>query len=290
MAPRIGPSTRNAALALGFLGVCVFSAASQRSWQGAVRASAQGLAMPPQRVLVGAQVAAQRFLDRVAELWGATAEVERLREENRALKEALARLSADAHDAGELLRSFQGFEEFRRALPAEPIGLVSARVVGADASPWRSSVVVDRGSTDGVRVGTPAAWGSSVVGIVVAVRRSAATVRLLDDPLAGLKVRVARTGDVGVLRGAGARDGLLQLKWLHLRPVQAGDLVVTSGLDPAIPPGLVAGRVVRAPQTKEHLFYDVRVRPLVDLQRVSDVLLVIYRAPDVEELLKEETK
>ncbi|MBM4033307.1 MAG: hypothetical protein FJ291_16200, partial [Planctomycetes bacterium] len=107
---------------------------------------------------------------------------------------------------------------------------------------------------------------------------------------AGLKVRVARTGDVSVLRGTSDRDGSLQLKWLHLRPAVVGDLVVTAGLDPAIPPGLVAGRVVQAPETKEHLFYNVRVRPLIDLDRLTELLLVLYRAPDAEELLKEEQK
>jgi rod shape-determining protein MreC len=277
-------------LALALLATCGFCVLSPRPWHDSVRGTAQSAAAPPLRVLAGAQASAGHFLGRLSELWGATEEVERLREENQALREALARLSAEAHDSTVRLRNFTAFEEFRQVAPTLPVRVVQATVLAADTSPWRQSVVVDRGSSDGLRLGTPAVWGASIVGTVVALRAHAATVRLLTDSRAGLKVAVGRTGDVGVLRGVSGRDGLLTLKWLHLNPVAVGDLVVTSRLDPAVPPGLVAGRVVHAPPAKDHLFYDVKVRPLIDLGRLSELLLVIYSAPDAEALLEEESR
>ncbi|MBM4041946.1 MAG: rod shape-determining protein MreC, partial [Planctomycetes bacterium] len=242
MASRVNPSTRNRLLALAFLGACAFCALSPSPWQDRVRGTVHTAAAPPLRALAGAEASAGRFLGRLSEMWRATEELERLRKENQALREALARLAAEAHDTAVRLRGFQGFDELRDTLPKQPLQVVPANVLGADTSPWRHSLIVDRGSADGVRLGTPAVWGASIVGTVVALRPHAATVRLLNDSRAGLKVRVARTGDVSVLRGTSDRDGSLQLKWLHLRPAVVGDLVVTAGLDPAIPPGLVAGR------------------------------------------------
>lgn len=275
---------------MALLAACGLCVLSPRPWHDTVRGTAHWAAAPPLRVLAGAQASAGRLLSRLSELWGATEEVTRLREENQGLREALARLAAEAHDSAVRLRNFTAFEEFRQAAPTLPLRVVHATVLAADTSPWRQSVVVDRGSNDGLRLGTPAAWGASIVGTVVALRPNAATVRLLTDSRAGLKVSVARTGDVGVLRGASGRDGLLTLKWLHLNPAAVGDLVVTSRLDPAVPPGLVAGRVVHAPPAKDHLFYDVKVRPLIDLDRLSEVLMVIYSAPDAEALLEEGNK
>jgi len=283
----ISPSTRNRIIGLAILAACVFCALSASPWQGQVRGTAHSLALPPLRVLASSEAGLRDLLDRLSRLWRATEEVERLRQENRALLEALALREAEVHDATVRLRNFSGFDEFRQTMPVQPTRIVQATVVGADTSPWRHSVIVDRGSADGIAAGTPAVWGMSIVGTVVAVRPHAATVRLLTDSLAGLKVRLARTGDVGVLRGTSDREGLLQLKWLHLHPARLGDLVITSGLDPAIPRGLVAGRVVQAPPAREHLFYNVKVRPLVDLRSLHELLLVVYHAPDVEALREE---
>ncbi len=290
MASQVRPSTRKRLLALALLAGCAISVATPRAWHDALRGGAHSAAVPPLRLLSGTTASLQALLSRLASLWRASEEVERLREENRALREAMAYLAAEAHDAAVRLRNLRGFEEFRQSLPAHPLQIVPATVVAADASPWRHSVIVDKGSADGLRPGTPAVWGSSIVGRVAAVQPRAATIRLLTDSLAGLKVRVARTGDVGVLRGTSDRDGLLQLKWLYLHPVATGDLVVTSGLDPTVPAGLVAGRVVQAPAAKDHLFYDVKVRPLIDLNRLSEVLLVLYRLPDAERLLEEQAR
>lgn len=270
------------------LAACAACVLWPRAWQDSVRAWAHGSAGPPLRALSGAQASLGGLVERLRRLWRATEEVARLREENRALREELGRLAAEGYDAAVRLRSLAAFEEYRQAMPSRALRAVPATVIAADTSPWRRSFVVDRGSADGVTPGAPAVWGTSIVGTVVAVRARAATVRLLTDSRAGLTVRVARTGDVGVLRGTSARDGLLQLKWVHLRPVAVGDLVVTSGTEPAVPPGLVAGRVVNAPQAKDHLFYDVRVRPLIDLDRTTELLLLVYGAEEAEELLREQ--
>jgi len=287
MALPISPSIRNRLLALLLIGACTFLAASPRPWHGAVRGSVHAAAHAPQAALADAHDALQHALGRLRTLWHATDEVQRLRQENRALREALARRDAEAQKSTARLRDFAAFDDFRRTVPSGTLRIVPADVVGADTSSWRHSVVVDRGSADGIRLGTPAVWGNSIVGTVVALRAGAATVRLLDDSQAGLKVAIARTGDVGLLHGETSRDGLLRLKWHHLSPALQGDLVVTTYLDTSIPPGLVAGQVVHASQTRDHLFYDVRVRPLIDLDRLTELLLVVYRPADVEELLQE---
>ncbi len=308
-------------LALCLLAACAFCLLRPRPWQEDVRGGAHTLARPPLGLLAGSAASLRGLLDRLARVWRATEEVERLREENRALRETLALREAEAHDATVRVQDLAGFEKFRQTMPAQPIRLVSARVVAADTSPWRHSVILDRGSADGIAIGTPAVCGNSIVGTVVNVRPRAATLRLLSDARAGLKVRIARTGDVGALRGMSARDALLplpldevvdagrvrhtapdsgrkglpklkwfQLKWVHLNRPALGDKVVTASLDPAIPPGLVAGEVVLVSEAKDHLFYHVWVRPLVDFSRLNEVLLVVYRAPDAAELLEEEKR
>jgi len=280
----LDPETRNRLLAAAVLAACALSVGRSGTWQGALRAKALAPALPPLAVLGRARDALRRAADRLASLWHASEEVERLRQEQRALRETIARLQSQLQRSEVRLRDFTAFENYRDRLPERTIRVVPADVVAADPSPWRHEVIVNRGNNDGVREGTPAVWGNSIVGRVVAVQPTAARVRLLNDPLSGLKVRIARTGDVGLLRGTGSRNGLLAVEWLHLNRPRKGDFVVTAGIEPAVPPGLVAAEVVRASTRKPHLFFQAEARPLIELDRLSELLLVVYIPADVEKL------
>jgi len=287
MALPISPSARNRIIAIAVLAACALCVAFPRPWQHKVRGTAHGAARPALGVLAAAHDGLRRAFDRVAALWGAADEIQRLRDENRALREALARLADEAHHTRVRLRNLTTFEQFHRASLARPLRILPANVIGADASPWRHSLVIDRGSADGLRVGTPAVWGNSIVGTIVALRSSTATVRLITDSGAGLTVRVARTDEVGLLQGTSDREGLLQLEWVYLEPIKEGDMVVTSGREPVVPPGLLAGRVVSASKTRKPLFFEVKVRPAIDFNRLSELLVVICAPGEVEELLEE---
>ncbi len=289
----LSTATRHRLVATLVLAGCAVGVSFPSPWQASVRGSLRSAAKPPLAVFAAGHNALAGLLDRLSRVGSTGAEVERLREENRALREALARQADDERHLQAAEADLVGFARFRSAATARSIRVVQANVLAADASPWRHSLIVDRGSDHGLRLGMPAVWGNSIVGTVVALRPAAATVRLLTDSRFGLTVRVVRQGDpaqgdVGVLRGTSAPDGQLVLKWIHLRPVEPGDLVVTSGLDPMVPPGLVAGEVASASATRQPLFYDVTVRPLRDLDRLTELLLVLYDAEDAEELLKQE--
>lgn len=284
----IPPATRRRLMAIAVLATCAFSVAFPRAWQQSLRHTAQGAAYPLQAPLASAHDALRRVGDRVAALWGAAEELERLREENRALREALARQADEAHRTELRLRNFTQIHDFASAHLDRPFRPVPASVIAVDASPWRRSVVINRGSADGLTLGAPAVWGTSIVGTVVALRPAAATVRLLTDSRAGLTARLVRTGDVGLLHGTTERDTHLVLKWIHLHPVEKSDMVVTSGIDPNVPPGLAAGQVVTASRTREPLFFDVQVRPLIDLDRLTELLILVPSPGDVQELLERE--
>lgn len=283
---RISPETRNRVIAIAIVTGCAVSVASQRPWHGGVRGIALAAGRPAQALLAAAHGGLTRALRRARDLWAAADELDRLRTDNRTLRETLARQLDELRQAQAALRSAEGFRDYRARCPVPTMTVLTAQVLAADPSPWRHYLVVDRGRADGVRPGAAAVWGGSIVGTVVEARARAATVRLLTDPRAGLTVRVARTGDVGLLRGAAERDGLLDLKWIHLQPIQAGDTIVTADRDPIIPPGLVAGRIVEASPARQPLFYKARVRPLLDLDRLTELLLVSCAPGDVDELLE----
>jgi len=284
----IRPASRNRLLAAALLAACAVCVARPSPWQGALRGAALATARPPHALCAAAHNGLRTGIHRIAALWHASDELQRLRDENRALREALARQTHATRQAQAQLRDLQGFQAYRATHPSRTLAVLAANVVGADPSPWRHCLIIDRGSADGLRPGAAAVWGNSIVGTVVALRPHAATVRLLNDSRAGLAVRVARTGDVGLLRGSADRHGLLRLKWIHLQPIEQGDTIVTAALDPAVPPGLVAGRIAHASRTRQPLFYQATVRPLLHLDRLTELLVVHYTPDDVDTLLQQQ--
>jgi rod shape-determining protein MreC len=290
MLTSIPPETRNRLLAVAALGLCAFSVARPGPWQDVVRGAAHGIARPALIVFASAHDGLQLGFGRVAALLEEADAIRRLREENRALREALAGQTDRARQLSGQLRSYGLFSEFTEARLDRPLRVIPANVLAADTSTWRHSLIISQGSDDGVRLGAPVVWGNSIAGAIVSVRPRAATVRLLTDARAGLMVRIDRTGAVGILTGTASSDGLLDLDWLDSEPAVKDDMVITSGQNPAIPSGFVAGTVVEASSEKTPQFYRVKVRPLLKLASLSEVLVAVYVADDVEALAEEQAK
>ena len=187
-----------------------------------------------------------------------TGEVARLREEN-------ARLRPDAQENARL-RALLGFKQ------QLPYRSLAARVVGRDPSQWFSTVLVDRGASEGVQRDDPVITSDGVVGHVVEAVGSAARVLLVADPRSAVSVVLDRSREVGVAVGQG--QTLLKVTYLSRdADVRPGDLVLTSGLGPIYPRGLPVGTVVSVSRTT--MFQEAVIRPTSDLGHLEDVLIVL---------------
>ena len=88
------------------------------------------------------------------------------------------------------------------------------------------TVVLDAGSDDGLRVAQTVLAGPDLVGRVIRVDPSSATVLLAADPRSGVGVRDERSGEVGVVSGRGTAA----LTYAPLNPAdrpKVGDVMVT---------------------------------------------------------------
>lgn len=153
---------------------------------------------------------------------------------------------------------------------------VAAEVVARSPSTWFSTVVLNRGRGAGIRPGDVVLSTGGVIGQVLTSSASSSVVLLLTDPASGLPVMDARSGDAGLLNGAGP-SSLPVAEFFQTTPnVARGDLLVTSGLGGGIPPGLPVGRVVALRQSDYGLVGSALVTPTSDLDAL-DVVLVVTR-------------
>ncbi len=139
--------------------------------------------------------------------------------------------------------------------------------------PLSSSLVyLDAGSDDGVAVGQPVVIGDGIlIGKILKVSNKNATLELLTSD--GARIAVKGLDDAstsGVLRGTLGTGSRLE----YIREVQAvpvGTVLVTSGLEPLVPQGLVVGMIKKITENENALFAYADVLPVADLTQLSIV-------------------
>jgi rod shape-determining protein MreC len=190
--------------------------------------------------------------------------------ENRQLKADLAQLD-EVRLANERLRKLLDFKQ-DVAIPVLP-----AQVVGEDASSWFRTVVIDKGSHDGLREGLPVVVSEGVVGRTLQVSPYQSRVLLITDASSAVAVLVQSSRSRGICRGEG--EELILNYALRGDAVQAGDPIVTSGTGGIFPKGLPVGKVSSAYQGPYGLFQTIKVAPAVDFSRLEEVLVLMRDEP-----------
>jgi rod shape-determining protein MreC len=225
------------------------------------------------------QSAADRVLRPVGNFFEGVVHYGDLRSENARLREENSQLRGEALQNADAARENRSLHDQLGIGFAGDIPRVYARVVGASLSNFEVTVQIDRGRDGGVDRGMAVVSGAGLVGKVVEAARTRSTVLLLTDPTFNVGVRMAGTGDVGVAAGTGSPSRLRVDLVDPGTQVNAGDVVVTSGLQQsAFPPGIPVGQVVSARLRPGALQQDVELSPLVDLRRL-EFLTVLQWAP-----------
>lgn len=197
-------------------------------------------------------------------------ELERLREENLQLREALVA-------SGRLARIAEMRDEFE-------VPMLPAELVASDVSPWFRSVLIDRGHSDGVRSGMPVVSGQGLVGLVTATSSGAAKTMLLLDRQAAIDGTVQRSRTRGTVRGRGEE---LEFEFVAREgDVEVGDVLITSGLDGVYPKGLRLGRVTAVEPPGSKLLRSASIAPAVDFGRLEQAFVMLRRGPSMELLYR----
>lgn len=204
--------------------------------------------------------------------WRGIVEVVHARNENQALRARVRTLEQEIDRLGEAEREnarLRRLLDLRESLRGD---LLTARVIGRDATGLSRTLSIDRGERDGVTKGAAVLAPDGVVGQVYLASRHAARVLLIADHNSGVDVLVQRTRARGIVEGV-IDDGCALKYVKRTEDVQLGDAVVTSGLDGIFPKGLPVGLVVAVDKRGQGLFQYAEVAPRVDFGQLEEVLV-----------------
>ena len=181
-------------------------------------------------------------------------------------------------------RRLRSLLSFQKSMKQE---VLAAEVIGQNPSPWYRTVVIDKGSRDGVRKGMPVVVPQGIVGQVMATGGAYSKVLLITDQNNAVDALVERTRARGIVTGD--PNGVCYFKYvLRKNDVATGDPLISSGLDGVFPKGLRIGAVSSVVRRTYGIFQDVTISPYVDFEKLEEVLVLINSAPSPDSRTSEQ--
>jgi rod shape-determining protein MreC len=267
LVPKKYHSLVTAAVLLVFTLAILSYSAARLSETGFLRKTVLEAAAPVEDILNMSLKGLHNAWSRYLFLVGLEDENRRLRNQNAALNAQL-NLYREGYIEGLRLRKLQTLSG---NLPGRT---VVARVVDRSRTSLFKTILIDKGTTDGLKVGLPVLSEEGVVGRIIETAWHASQVLLLTDENSNIDALIQRTRAQGILQGAGPAG--CNLKYVsRVEEVLPGDVVITSGLAGVFPKGLLMGIVSGASRKGEGLFQKVDVKPVVDFGKIEEVLAVI---------------
>jgi rod shape-determining protein MreC len=148
-------------------------------------------------------------------------------------------------------------------------------VIARSPTVWNSTVTVDVGSGDGVRVDDPVISGDGLVGVIASTQGGSSQVTLITDHASAVSAKVLPGGVQGVVRPEVGDPEDLILDFIDsTKVVHGGQSVVTSGwraqgLASLFPPGLPVGEVTNASIVTQVSRQQVHLRPYADVANLD---------------------
>ena len=153
--------------------------------------------------------------------------------------------------------------------------LLGARVISRSPTDWYSTLVLDRGSEDGVKKDMVVVSDAGLIGRVDAVWPHTSDILLILDQEGAVGAMISESGTQGVIQGDKDNPGMLQMIDMpyDAKPV-AGQTVMTSGLGGIFPGDIPIGKVLTFNSGGSDLDQYALVQPDVDFTRIEEVFII----------------
>jgi rod shape-determining protein MreC len=229
--------------------------------------TALGIVSPLQEAVSNVFRPVTDFVQGVTEIGSLRAENQRLRDLLRVAARGQQEILTLRRENEELKKIFELSQ--RLQLPT-----VGAEIIGESPSNFEWLWVINKGASEGLQVDMPVIGPEGLVGRIVRVSPASSVVQQIIDPESSVVVRLASSGETGVLTGQGGHDLLLEF----VNPattVRPGEIVETTGLGGVFPAGIPVGVVSVATADESDLVKQVLVRPNVDFSQLPLVAVLL---------------
>ncbi|MBL7084972.1 MAG: rod shape-determining protein MreC [Candidatus Omnitrophica bacterium] len=195
-------------------------------------------------------------------------------EENKRLKDEIDNLTAQLVQLQEAWQENQRLRGLLSLPKSKSFQTRTAFVIGKDSSNLTSTVMINKGTLNGVKKGMPVVLGAGLVGRVIEVSPNTAKVILIVDFNSKIPAKIAGSREEGVVFGNFSKRGNL-CKMKYIQKAQVGDEVISSGLGEIYPKGLLIGKIVAVEEGENRLYKIAEIQPKVNFSTMEEVMVII---------------
>jgi rod shape-determining protein MreC len=214
--------------------------------------------------------------EQVASFWSRYLYFVGIRQQNDQLR---LELDSAKKELAELRENASEVERLRQILSlTPPVDWTrrAARIISHRLGPNAAleTFLIDKGSAHGVSVNMPVVSPDGVVGRVLRLSPTAATILLITDPNSRIPVVSQKNRTQGIVKGEGPTKELTLQYVPQGAPVEEGEVLVTSGLEEIFPKGLPVAKVTSVGRSGSSLFQLIHAAPLFTPRQLEEVALL----------------
>ena len=262
------------ALLLGNFVLMAYSAKTN-SQQSVLRVWAQTAADFVQSPVTTASSGIANYFQKISSLRTAQSE-------NDALKQQIQELEVELQSRESLAVETQRLRSLLELKEQSDFKIKPAQIIGRDPSAWFDTLIINRGSSDGVRLNMPVVTKGGLVGRVSAVSFLTAQVYLITKEKVGEGGMIGELGTsnaVGVVSGTGKKE-LLEMGYVQGNvEVKVGDSVYTNGQEGIYPSGLKIGDIVEVRSGSATVSQQIFIKPSANFSTLEEVAVLLYEPP-----------
>lgn len=207
--------------------------------------------------------------------------IELLQERNTQLERQLAELQGELIELREKAVDYERLAELLEYTDStEGREYVTADVIGEGQYGIIRSIIINKGTRDGIDIGMPVVTDLGLVGRIWRVTASSSQVQLITDRNSFVSGRLNTSRAEGTIQGRGLEIGSMRLQFLPLDVViNPGELVYTSGLGGNFPPNIPIGQIISVTNIESELSQEAQISSLINFTTLEQVLVVTNFEP-----------
>lgn len=213
---------------------------------------------------------------KISDFFNYFGDTQALKEDNKILKESISELELEVFKLQNDLKNSELIKEEYDYITSFEYETVVAKVVSRGTNDYVHSLIINKGSKDGLEKGLPVITNDGyIIGKLAEVNSLTSIVLLLNDIHSKLSINIDNAErSPGIVEG----EFGLSLK-LDLVPydnvINDGDIVYTSGLEQNIPANFVVGKISNINKEEGQLFQHADVEPLVNYDNVTILSIIL---------------
>tara|TARA_B100000424_G_C22879016_1_gene467948 strand:- start:307 stop:1164 length:858 start_codon:yes stop_codon:yes gene_type:complete len=194
-------------------------------------------------------------------------------EENQRLRKELEELKSKNFQSSFLETENSKLQSVLELKKKSPYTVVNAKVILDKNSPYLNSVIINKGSNSGIKLGMPVLNEGYLAGRVVEVNFVSSRILLLNDLNSRIPVVISPSGTQAILSGVGKKEPSLEYLPDNFILNEKENLVFTSGKDGVLFSGIAVGKIILDNERK-------LVKLFADPDQINFVSVALKQQPD----------